>query len=236
MLKRLSRYKTSENRGRVSSTAIVVAALASLACGTTPLDSVVAERVVGVAGDGDGGSAPAGGGGRGGGAGTSAGRGGAGTAGLGNAGSSGSSSTCQMPLPGRYLLRDRNGLCMQKGAPDPTLPVFNALLAADCDSLDAQWDLVDVPSGVALLNTGTGYNLDVRAGVSSDGTPIVLYSPHPSANQTFVFSARTTPYYALEPQNAVQKCIEAVGTGVRLYPCDDTEPAQDFSLLRIDCR
>src|SRR6478752_10534613 len=222
MLERLCRCKLNDNSGvrrRASVGVIVAVASVSFACGTTPLDSVVAERVVGVAGDGDGGSAAAGGGGRGGAGGKTGGSGASTIGGFvsgGSSGTAGGTSDCQSPVAGRYLLRDRvSELCMQKGAPDLTLPVFNALLAADCDSLEAQWDLVDVPGGIALLNTGTGYNLDVRAGVSSDGTPIVLYSPHPSANQTFVFSARTPPYYALEPQNAPQKCIEAVGTGVR---------------------
>jgi ricin-type beta-trefoil lectin protein len=204
--------------------------LLPIACGTTPLDSVVAERVNGA---GRGGEANAGGGGT-----DAAGTGGSVAGGGTDAGGS-AGSDCQVATaPGRYVLRDRENRCVQKGADGFvfTAPIFFALLDANCDSLDAQWDLLQVGPGIfALLNVGVNNNLDVQAGDPTDGTPIVLYMPHPGTNQSFVLQRRTAPYYALEPQNAMQKCVETVGTAAQVFPCDTANEAQDFTLTRVDC-
>jgi hypothetical protein len=217
---------------------------AALGCGTTPLDSVVAESVTS-GGTDTGGAGNSGG--RGGSSGSGAigaesgtgGSGGSGGPEGGSGGSGGGALDCQSPAPGRYLVRDRAGeRCLQKGAEDTvfTAKIFNALLDADCSLPEAQWEFKEViPNFYALHNFGIDTNLDVKAGLTTDGTPIVLYSPHPSDNQLFAFAARTPPYFALEPQNAVQKCVEVVGTGAQLFPCDDANQAQDFSLVRVDC-
>ncbi len=222
-------------------------AAGAFSCGTTPLDSVIAERVSS-AGTQSGGSAI-------GGTSMTAGNGasaaeggsvGAGTGGSGgtenNAGAAGSggSADCQaeLPSPGRYQLLDRVGdRCLQKGEPDPTLyPVFAAFLSGDCAVAEAEWELREViPNAYAIYNMGLDANLDVRAGLTSDGTPIVLYTPRPGTNQLFRFRHHGGAYFALEPQNAVGKCVEAVGAGAELYPCDDTNRAQDFELVRVDC-
>jgi hypothetical protein len=203
-----------------------------LACGTTPLDSVVAERVAGVAGGGDGAGAVGGVGASGGDATTG------GSSGSGGAGGTAVSPDCQKPAAGLFRLRDRaQNRCVQKGVPDTVLvAVFHAFLDADCESLDAQWELREVvPGFFAIYNTGVGDNLDVRAGATTDGTPIVLYMPRPSDNQLFAFGERTAPYYALEPQNATAKCVEVVGTGAQLFPCDESNDKQEFALERLDC-
>lgn len=223
-----------------------------LACGTTPLDSVVAEGVMNNAGtDGGGGVPSAGSGGSTGGTGDTGAVGadggsvsGSNTAGGGtDAGTSGAAGAagapdCQSPAPGRYVIRDRaKDRCLKKGAEDVVVPgIYNALLDADCSSPEAQWDLLEVvPNFYAIHNTGVDANLDVRAGLMSDGTPIVLYLPHASTNQLFALAPRTPPYYALEPQNVLQKCVQAVGSGAQLFPCDTMSQAQDFSLVRVDC-
>jgi hypothetical protein len=156
----------------------------------------------------------------------------------GSAGSAGSSE-CQSPIPGpgRYLIRDRVGdRCLQKGEPDATLfAVFTALLDGDCSVPEAEWDLLEVPPNYALHNVGIDANLDVRTGAWTDGTPLVLYMPRAGSNQLFAIRSHTPPYFALEPQNALGKCVEAVGAGAELFPCDDTNQAQDFDLIRADC-
>lgn len=204
-----------------------------LACGVTPLDSVVAERVAGVAGGGEG--AGAGVGASGGDATTG---GSSGTAGTAGTGGTPVSPDCQKPSAGLFRLRDRaQNRCVQKGVADTVLvAVFHAFLDADCESLDAQWELREVvPGFFAIYNTGVGDNLDVRAGATTDGTPIVLYMPRPSDNQLFAFGERAAPYYALEPQNATAKCVEVVGTGAQLFPCDESNEKQEFTLERLDC-
>jgi hypothetical protein len=126
---------------------------------------------------------------------------------------------------------------MQKGDPDPTLyPVFAALLDGDCSVPEAEWDFLEViPNYYALHNFGINANLDVRAGSTDDTTPIVLYMPRMGTNQLFVVRAHTPPYFGLEPQNALGKCVEAVGAAAQLFPCDDTNRAQDFNLVRVGC-
>ena len=170
--------------------------------------------------------------------------GGGGTAGAdagSGGGGGGGSADCQVtsPSPGRYMVRDRLfGRCLQKGDVDPVLhaPVYSALLDSDCSVQEAQWDFLEVlPGEYALHNTGFDGNLDVRAGLTSDGTPIVLYTPHPNDNQLFEFLPRTPPYFALEAKNADDKCVQVVGAGARIYPCDDANQAQDFSIVRVDC-
>ena len=205
-------------------------------CGTTPLDSVIAEGVTNTAGadtggSGSGGMSPAAGKGAGGSVGGSD-SGGAG------AGGSAGSSDCPIPAPGRYEIRDRVGdRCMQKGEPDPTLyPVYHALLDGDCSVPEAEWDFYDLGFKYALHNVGIDANLDVRAGSSTDGTPLVLYMPRlGGTNQVFTLEPHTPPYFALRPLNAPGKCVEAVGGGAQLFPCDDTNRAQDFNLVRVDC-
>lgn len=154
----------------------------------------------------------------------------------------GGSSDCQSPIPapGRYQVRDRlTDRCLQKGAADAQLfGVYAALLDADCSAPEAQWDMVPVPNFAnfyALHNAGIDANLDVRQGLKDDGTPIVIYKPQPLANQTFGFLPRTPPYFALEPQHSMNKCVEVVRSGAQLFPCDDTNQAQDFNLVRVDC-
>jgi hypothetical protein len=209
-----------------------LAFLVPLACGTTPLDSVVAERIAGAAGS-EGAGAVAGVGGT---EATSGGSSGSGQ--VGGSGGSGISPECQTPMAGVFRLRDRaENRCVQKGMADPVLvAVFHALLDTDCESPDAQWELREVgPDLFAVFNPSVGDNLDVRAGANLDGTPIVLYMPRASENQTFAFAPRTPPYYALEPQNTTAKCVEAVGNGAQLFPCDDANEAQEFTLERLDC-
>jgi hypothetical protein len=224
--------------GGVLRAAICVSAFGAVACGTTPLDSVVAERISGAGTGGDGGGGAIAGAGMGGAlaGGTMAG-GGSDTGGTDAGGSGGGAAPdCQTAAPGRFLVRDRADRCIQRGAPDTVFgaPIYNALLDPDCESFDAQWDVLEVvPRFYALLNVGVNNNLDVRAGAVTDGTPIVLYMPHPNNNQLFAFVQRTPPYYALEPQNVTDKCVEVVGTGAELFPCDESNEAQDFSLTRV---
>lgn len=216
-------------------------ALAALAtsgaagCGTTPLDSVIAEGFMNHGGTDTGGSGSGGMSADVAGGGSFSGGGSDG----GNGGSAGSPD-CQSSTfePGRYQIRDRVGdRCLQKGEPDPTLyPVFTALLAGDCSVPEAEWDFFDLGSNLyALHNVGIDANLDVRAGASIDGTPLVLYMPRQGTNQTFMVRPHVAPYFALIPLNAVTKCVEAVGAGAQLSPCDDTVRAQDFNLVRVDC-
>jgi hypothetical protein len=219
----------------------------ALACGSTPLDSVVADVTNRAGTEGGGASAgsnaDAGTGGLGASGGKidggSGGSGGTGGANGGIAGGAGASD-CQsdVPTPGLYQVRDRaTDRCLQKGADDPTLhPVYHALLDADCSVPEAKWELREiVPNFYAVYNTGIDANLDVRAGATTDGTLLVLYKPQPQQNQLFRFLPRTPPYFALEPQNAVNKCVEAVGSGAQLFPCEDANQAQDFNLVRVDC-
>lgn len=221
-------------------------AAGTFACGTTPLDSVILEEVVSNAGSGGsaaGGSGAVAGTGAIGAEGGSAsgGTGGAeaGSAGASGGGGDGGAPECTVPAPGRYQVRDRVGdRCLQKGEVDPVLhaPVYSALLDGDCSVPEAQWEFREIiAGGYALYNIGSDANLDVRAGSTVAGTPIVLYTPLPLDNQLFWFLPRTPPYFALEAQNAPGKCVEAVGAGARLYPCDDTNQAQDFNLVRVDC-
>lgn len=210
-----------------------LSAAGALGCSTTPLDSVIAEGV-NTAGSASGGGVSGGSSGM-----ASSGAGGSTSGSDSGAGSGGSagSSDCQIPGPGRYQIRDRVGdRCMQQGEPDPTLyPVYHALLDGDCSVPDAEWDLYAFGPSYILHNVGIDANLDVRAGSWTDATPIVLYMPRQGSNQVFTLHAHTPPYFALEPLNAPTKCVEAVGAAAQLFPCDDTNRAQDFNLVRVDC-
>jgi len=218
----------------------------TVGCGTTPLDSVVAEVMSSGGTDGGGqatgGSSATAGSGAAGAEGGSSGSGNGGSAGTEpNAGAAGSAgSDCQVtePTPGRYQILDRVGnRCLQKGEPDPTLyPVFAAWLSGDCAVPEAEWELREINvDQYAIFNVGGDANLDVRAGLTNDGTPIVLYTPRPGKNQLFEFQHHEGAYFALMPQHAVGKCVEAIGAGAQLYPCNDTNRAQDFELVRVDC-
>lgn len=130
------------------------------------------------------------------------------------------------------------GMCLAAGA--PTLiagsPGYELALVSCADAVEQGWTVRSQEMGLEIRSESVGYNLDVRFAASSDGTPIVLYSPHRLYNQLFMIQAAFSGVFRLAPLHAPTQCLSQRGDRLELWPCATTETGIDQLFRRTSCR
>ncbi len=129
-----------------------------------------------------------------------------------------------------------SGFCIAQGGPIllASQPGFEAVLQ-ECDALRWQhWTMLAGEQGyLEIQNENARMNLDVKYAATDDGTPAVLFAPHLLYNQLFSLRPVTTDTFQLAPRHVPGKCLEARGTELEIWPCDNTKLEQTFQ--RIAC-
>lgn len=135
------------------------------------------------------------------------------------------------------LVRVRNvasDLCISQGPATLFLesPGYETTLR-DCAEDIAQYFTVRGLSDGSweLRNEGSAMNLDINYSNTTDGTPVVLFTPHRLDNQRFYIVPGSSESFLLAPDNAPSKCVEARDGALGIWPCDAANPAQNFQQL-----
>jgi Ricin-type beta-trefoil lectin domain-like len=145
--------------------------------------------------------------------------------------------SCLVPSRGRFTLSLEGG-CLRRGDPTSVFgeSAFATELTMDCSDARAEWNLTPAAAGTfTLVNVDTRLALDVRAGSSFPGTPVLLYDPNGLDNQLFWPRLRPGGAYALQPRHAPELCVDARGDEIEAWPCDTTNENQALHFARVSC-
>ena len=153
---------------------------------------------------------------------------------------SGGGDPCQSRLfpetPLQLLRFVESGNCILRGEEtvfiyDPGFTVVTGPCSMDPGAL---WSVRPYASAQAYRNEDTNLNLDVRFSGYTEGTPLVLFSPHGSFNQRFQNVFPDDSGVLLAAKNTSGMCLMEVNAGVEIWPCDATLAAQRIETVSCE--
>lgn len=137
-----------------------------------------------------------------------------------------------------YVQRATHERCLTAGAAGTleNAPMFELDVTTCAGSRAQTWRLTAQTSPSFTVNSVTsGFNLDIRFGGANSGTPALLFSPHQLDNQRFQFRPRRDRVFEVAPVHAPLQCLTDLGAEAQIWPCDPTDPRQDWQLLATTC-
>jgi hypothetical protein len=127
------------------------------------------------------------------------------------------------------------GLCVQQGILSPLAgeTAFSVVVGpCDWEARTTLWTTrIDQDGVYEIRSESTNFNLDVRYAASSDGTPLVLYSPHQLYNQRYSVVTAPEETVKMVPLHAPLQCVTQVNSGLQIWPCAASTVEQRFRIV-----
>lgn len=121
-------------------------------------------------------------------------------------------------------------------------PAWLTTMADDCAVAGEIWQLVpDVAGSSAgsfeVRSTTLAVSLDIRMGLTAEGTTAVLFARTSLANQRFFFSSRRDGVFELEPAHVTghTSCLANSPPSPAIYRCSASAAEQGWQLIPSDC-
>lgn len=124
-------------------------------------------------------------------------------------------------------------------------PAWLTAMADDCAVAGELWQLIPDVMGLSagsfeLRSTSlpTPASLDIRMGMTADGTSAVVFAPTTFDNQRFFFRARRDGVFELEPGHVMGRtsCLSGAPPFPAIFRCSSSDASQEWQLIPSDCQ